>query len=68
MSRAGILADHFPLLLLLAALLAAFLALLWRDAPRERLSFFVRVFLALSAGAVAAGWLLLAAGRPAGAP
>ena len=55
------LSDHFPLLALQAALISAFLALLWRDTPRERWRFFGRTFSLLVLGAVAAGWLMLLA-------
>lgn len=50
--------DHFPLLVLLATLLSAFLALLWRETPRERRRFFARVWLALVGGALALAWLM----------
>ena len=45
-------------MLLLAALISAFLALLWRETPRERWRFFGRVLLALVGGAIALGWLM----------
>lgn len=50
--------DHFPLMVLLATLLAAFLALLWREDPRERRRFFTRVWFALVGGALALAWLM----------
>lgn len=56
-------ADHFPLLVLLAALLAAFLALLWKDDPREGRRFFLEAFLGLVGGAVALGYLFEAVSR-----
>jgi predicted membrane channel-forming protein YqfA (hemolysin III family) len=58
-----LLTDHFLLLVWLAALLSAFLALLWRDEPRARQSFFVRTFLALTGGSVVVSWLLAAVPR-----
>jgi len=51
--------DHFPLLLLLATLLSAFLALLWRDDARSRWRFFARIWLALVGAALAAAWLMV---------
>jgi hypothetical protein len=56
--NAAIWKDHFPLMVLLATLLAAFLALLWREDPRERRRFFTRVWLALVGGALALAWLM----------
>ena len=50
--------DHFPLLVLLATFLSAFLALLWREEPRARRRFFARVWLALVGGALALAWLM----------
>ncbi len=51
--------DHFPLLLLLATLLSAFLALLWRDDAWSRWRFFARIWLALVGAALAAAWLMV---------
>lgn len=59
----SVLHDHFLLLLWLAALLSAFLALLWRDEPRARRTFFLRTFFALAGGSVLAAWLLSAVPR-----
>lgn len=56
----ALLGDHFVLLVLLATLLASFLTLLWKHGARERRRFFLKVWLAFVAGAVAAGWLMLA--------
>jgi hypothetical protein len=53
-----LLTDHFPLLVLHATLVSAFLALLWRDVARERARFFARTLLLLVGGAFAAGWLM----------
>lgn len=50
--------DHFPLMVLLAALISAFLALLWRDSARERFRLFARTLLILVGGSVAAAWLM----------
>ena len=53
-----ILSDHFPLLVLLAALLAAFFALLWKDDPAEGRRFFLKVLVGLVGTAAALGFLL----------
>ncbi len=50
--------DHAFLMLLHATLLAAFLALLWREEPRAVGRFFVRTWLALAGGALVLAWLL----------
>ncbi|MGZ5381244.1 MAG: hypothetical protein ACXWFQ_05250 [Thermoanaerobaculia bacterium] len=52
-----ILSDHFPLLVLLAAFLAASFALLWKDDPGEGRRFFAKALLGLVGGAVALGFL-----------
>jgi hypothetical protein len=59
----SVLHDHFLLLVWLAALLSAFLALLWRDDPRARPSFFMRTLLVLAGGSVLVAWLLAAVPR-----
>lgn len=59
----SLLTDHFVLLVWLAALLSAFLALLWRDEPSARGTFFLRTFAALVGGSVLAAWLLAAVPR-----
>jgi len=45
-----------------ATLLAAFLALLWREEPRAVRRFFVTIWLALVGGGLALAWLMF---RPA---
>jgi hypothetical protein len=55
--------DHFVLLVWLAALLSAFLALLWRDDARSRQAFFLKTLGALVGGSVLAAWLLSAVRR-----
>jgi hypothetical protein len=59
----SLLSDHFPLLVLLAALLAAFFALLWKDDPADGRRFFLKVLLGLVGGAVALGFLFQAVSR-----
>lgn len=49
--------DHFPLLVLLAAFLAAFFALLWKDDPADARRLFLKALLGLVGGAVALGFL-----------
>ncbi len=56
----SLLTDHFVLLVWLAALLSAFLALLWRDEARARGRFFLSAFGALVGGSVLVAWLLAA--------
>ena len=53
----SLLSDHFPLLVLLAALMSAFAALLWKDDPRDGRRFFLKTLLGLVGGAVALGFL-----------
>ncbi len=52
-----ILTDHFPLLVLLSAFLAAFFALLWKDDPGEGRRFFLKALLGLVGSAVALGFV-----------
>ncbi|HSB63280.1 MAG TPA: hypothetical protein VLJ18_03895 [Thermoanaerobaculia bacterium] len=52
-----ILSDHFPLLVLLSAFLAAFFALLWKEDPAEGRRFFLKAFFGLVGSAVALGFL-----------
>jgi hypothetical protein len=59
----SLLEDHFLLLVWLAALLSAFLALLWREDPRTRPSFFLKTFGALVGGSVVVAWALSAVAR-----
>ena len=51
-------ADHFLILTLYALLISLFFALLWRSGRRERVSLFVKLFLALVVGALAVAWLM----------
>lgn len=54
----SVLVDHFPVLVLLATLVSAFFALLWKESPRERWRFFGRLWLGLVGGSVALASLL----------
>ena len=58
----SLLTDHFVLLVWLAALLSAFLALLWREDERTRGRFFLATFVALVGGSVLVAWALGAGG------
>jgi hypothetical protein len=53
-----LLLDQAVLMLVHATLLAAFLALLWREERRAVRRFFVRTWLALVAGGLALAWLM----------
>lgn len=55
--------DHFPLLVLIAALMAGFAALLWKDDPQSGRRFFVKALLGLVGCAVALGFLFEAVSR-----
>jgi hypothetical protein len=55
--------DHFPLLVLLAALMAAFAALLWKDDPKSGRRFLLKALLGLVGCAVALGFLFQMATR-----
>jgi len=50
--------DHALLMLVHATLLAAFLALLWREEPKAVRRFFVRSWLALVAFGLGLAWVL----------
>ena len=50
--------DHFVAMTLYAGLTAGFFSLLWKSSRRERVHYFLYVFLALVLSAVAAGWLM----------
>jgi uncharacterized membrane protein YeaQ/YmgE (transglycosylase-associated protein family) len=53
----SLVSDHFPLLVLLAGLMAVFAALLWKDDARGGRRFFLKAFLGLVGCAVALGFL-----------
>jgi hypothetical protein len=53
----SLVSDHFPLLVLLAALMAAFAAFLWKDRPADRRRFFLKALLGLVGCALALGFL-----------
>lgn len=56
--------DRFLQLLFLGTILSAFFALLWREGARDQKRFFVRMWLAIVVGSLAAAWAMsLAGGR-----
>ncbi len=59
----SLVSDHFPLLVLLAAFMAAFAALLWKDDPKDARRFFLKALLGLVGCAVALGFLFQAVSR-----
>lgn len=60
----GPFADQFLHVVLLAAILSAFFALLWREDARARRRFFARMWTAIVGGSLAAAWAMsLVGGR-----
>ena len=59
----SLVSEHFPLLVLLAALMSSFAALLWRDDPKDVRRFFLKAFVGLVGSAVALGFLFQAVSR-----
>jgi len=53
-----VLRNHFTLMFLYAVATALFFALLWRSERRERIRFFIIVFLSLMLGGILLGWLM----------
>lgn len=58
--------DHFLLMVLYAAVVSAFFALLWRRGVTEQLKLFAQIFFGMVLGALAIGWLMYLA--PASPP
>ena len=54
--------DHFIHLLLLATILSAFFALLWRDEAAGRRRFFARMWTAIVGGSLAISWAMSVVG------
>ncbi len=54
----SVLRHHVVLMFLYAVLTALFFTLLWKQGRRERLRFFLFVFLSLFAGGIALGWVM----------
>ena len=56
--------SHLGLMVVYAALVSAFLALLWRNRPAERWKLFFQIFLGMVGGGLALGWLMYLAPAP----
>jgi hypothetical protein len=50
--------DHFLIMTTYALLVSIFFACLWRNAPRERVLLFGKIFAALVVGGLAVAWLM----------
>jgi hypothetical protein len=50
--------DHFLIMTTYALLVSIFFGCLWRNAPRERLFLFGKIFAALVVGGLAVAWLM----------
>ncbi len=50
--------SHFALMLLHAAVVAAFFCLLWKHDRRERIKLFLQVFLGMVGGGLVVAWLM----------
>ena len=50
--------NHLVLMFLYALGTALFFALLWKHEKRERIRFFILIFVALFAGGLALGWIM----------
>ena len=51
--------THLNLMILYAALLGLFFAVLWRHERRLQIKLFLQIFLGLVVGAIVLGWLML---------
>lgn len=62
--------GHFPLMVLHAALIGLFFALLWRRERRGQVKLFLQVFLGLMLGGLLVAWLMypFPSGPPAAFP
>ena len=62
--------NHFFWMVIYAALVSGFLALLWRRGTREQVRLFLKVFLGMVGGGLAIAWLMyfFPAGPPAPIP
>jgi len=54
----SILGHHIVLMFLYAVATALFFTLLWKQGRRERIRFFLFVFLSLFAGGIALAWVM----------
>ena len=55
----ALLRNHIVLMFLYAVATALFFALLWRSERRERIRFFIIVFISLFFGGIALGWAMV---------
>ncbi len=62
--------SHFELMVIYAALVSAFLALLWRPTPKAQVKLFLQIFLGMVGGGLALAWLMFPfpSGPPAPIP
>lgn len=62
--------NHFVWMVIYAALVSSFLALLWRRGVREQVRLFLKIFLGMVGGGLAVAWLMyfFPAGPPAPIP
>ena len=62
--------SHFLLMMLYAALVSLFFALLWRRGPKARLRLFLQLFLGMMLGGILLAWLMypFPSGPPAPIP
>ena len=62
--------SHFLLMVVHAALIGVFFALLWRRDRREQIKLFLQIFLSLVAGGLVLAWLMypFPSGPPAPIP
>ena len=62
--------THLNLMILYAALIGLFFAVLWRRERRLQIKLFLQIFLGLVVGAIVLGWLMFPfpAGPPASIP
>ncbi len=54
----SLLRNHVVLMLIYALATGVFFSLLWKDTRRERIRFFLLVFLSLFFGGIALGWIM----------
>ena len=54
----SLLHNHIVLMFLYAVATGLFFALLWKNNRRDRIIFFVKVFVGLFLGGIALGWLM----------
>ena len=62
--------SHFLIMVIYAALISVFFAVLWRRSPREQAKLFLQLFLGLVGGGLALAWLMypFPSGPPAPIP